>query len=77
MFTIYSKDNCPYCEKIKQLMTLAKIENVVYSLGRDFSREQFYAEFGKGSTFPQVVYENEVIGGCNETIEYLKENHMV
>ena len=37
----------------------------------DFDRQAFYTEFGQGATFPQVVIDGMIMGGCNETIEYL------
>ena len=44
-----------------------------YELGKDFTGEEFYDKFGKGSTFPRVIFENKVIGGCVDTIKFLKE----
>jgi glutaredoxin len=72
-FTVYTKDNCPYCYKVKQVLELCGKDYVTYNLGEDFTKEQFYAEFGEGSTFPQVVIEGNHIGGCTDTIQYLKE----
>ena len=76
-FTIYSKTDCPYCEKVKQVLDLTKQSFVVYTLGTDFTREQFYAEFGEGSTFPQVLCDEKKLGGSVETIKYLKEQQIV
>jgi glutaredoxin len=72
-FTVYTKDDCPYCYKVKQALELCGKNYVTYNLGEDFTKEQFYAEFGEGSTFPQVVIEGNHIGGCTDTIQYLKE----
>ena len=76
-FTIYSKIDCPYCEKVKQVLDLTKQSFVVYTLDTDFTREQFYAEFGEGSTFPQVLCDEKKLGGSVETIKYLKEQQIV
>lgn len=77
-FTVYSKEGCPYCTKIKQVLELSNLEHVIYTLGLDFGREQFYAEFGQGSTFPQIILNDEQhLGGCTETVKYLKENKLV
>jgi glutaredoxin len=76
-FVIYSKDHCPYCVKIKQLMVIKEFSHVVYTLDVDFNKEQFYDQFGQGSTFPQVVLNDTNLGGCTETIKYLKEHNMV
>ena len=76
-FTVYSKDGCPYCEKIKQVLNLAGSDYVVYNLGEHFSKDDFYAEFGNGSTFPQVIMNDLHLGGCTDTVKYLKENGIV
>ena len=76
-FTVYSRDGCPYCDKIQQVLQLAELRHVIYKLDRDFDRESFYGQFGKGSTFPQVVLNGTNLGGCTETVQYLKENNLV
>ena len=80
-FTIYSREGCPYSDKVKQVMRLTKLAHVVYNLEDDFTREDFYAEFGQGSTFPQVVCddtgERQKVGGCTETVKFLRENKIV
>jgi glutaredoxin len=76
-FTVYSKDGCPYCTKIQQVLQLAELQYVVYKLGVDFTRDEFYSEFGQGSTFPQVLLNEEHLGGCTDTVQYLKEQKLV
>jgi len=76
-FTIYSKDGCPYCTKVQQVLQLAELQHVIYKLNTDFTKEEFYAEFGEGSTFPQVIVNDEHIGGCTDTVQYLKEQNLV
>jgi glutaredoxin len=58
-------------------MKLAELKHVVYELDRDFNRESFYEQFGKGSTFPQVVLDGTNLGGCSDTVKYLEENNMI
>tara|TARA_B100001250_G_scaffold6809_1_gene5737 strand:- start:24 stop:260 length:237 start_codon:yes stop_codon:yes gene_type:complete len=76
-FAIFSKDGCPYCEKVKDVLELTKVSHVVYNLDEHFDRKSFYGEFGEGSTFPQVVVDGKKLGGCVDTIQYLKENKIV
>jgi glutaredoxin len=77
-FTVYSKEGCPYCSKIEQVLQLTNLEHKVYKLEEDFTREQFYAEFGEGSTFPQVILNDlEHLGGCSDTVKYLQEQKLV
>jgi glutaredoxin len=76
-FTVYSKDGCPYCEKIKSVLELSNQQFVVYNLDEHFTRDEFYAEFGYGSTFPQVICDGSNIGGCVDTIKFLQEKKVV
>ena len=76
-FTIYSKEDCPYCQKVKTVLELTGSKFVVYTLGEDFTKEQFYAEFGEGSTFPQVLCDEKKLGGAVDTIKFLKEQQVV
>ena len=48
-----------------------------YTLEEDFTREEFYAKFGKGSTFPQVVCDDKKLGGCVDTIKFLREQRII
>jgi len=76
-FTVYSKENCPYCNKVKQVLEMTNSSFVVYTLDEDFSRDEFYSEFGNNTTFPQVSCDGKKIGGCVETIKFLKEKKAV
>ena len=76
-FVVYSKDNCPYCHKVKSVLELTGSNFVVYTLGEDFTREEFYAEFGGGSTFPQVICDEKKLGGSVDTIKFLKEQQVI
>ena len=76
-FTVYSKDSCPYCVKVKQVLELTGSQFVVYTLGEDFTREEFYSEFGQGSTFPQVICDGKKLGGSVDTIKFLREQQVI
>jgi glutaredoxin len=80
-FTVYSKYGCPYCTKIIQVLnSLSASKGYAvreYVLGTDFTKEEFYKEFGDGSTFPQVVFNDEHLGGCSDTVKYLQENNLI
>ena len=76
-FTVYSKDGCPYCEKVVQVLQLAGLSHRVYKLDEHFDKKSFYGQFGEGSTFPQVVLNGDNLGGCTETVKYLQEKKLV
>ena len=77
MYTIYSKDGCPFCTKVQQVLELSEQKHVVLKLGRDYTREEFYSKFGQGSTFPRVLQGEQLLGGCTETVKYLQENKII
>ena len=76
-FAVYTKEGCPYCEKVKEVLQLTKSKFVVYNLDEHFDKDSFYGEFGQGSTFPQVVVDGKKLGGCVDTVQFLKENKIV
>ena len=76
-FTVYSKDGCPFCDKVCRVLELAEIKHDIYKLNRDFTRQEFYEKFGEDSTFPRVVKGDTLIGGCTETVAYLREQKLV
>ena len=76
-FAVYSKDGCPFCDRINQVLELGNFNFVVYDLNKNFDRDSFYGEFGEGATFPQVVVNGKKLGGCQETVKYLKEHNFI
>jgi glutaredoxin 3 len=80
-FTVYSKKGCPYCTKVIQVLAyLSESKGYSikeYTLETDFTKKEFYSEFGEGSTFPQVVCNDKKLGGCSDTIKYLRENNII
>tara|TARA_B100001113_G_C20886841_1_gene525160 strand:+ start:67 stop:312 length:246 start_codon:yes stop_codon:yes gene_type:complete len=76
-FAVYSKDGCPYCDKIVQLLELGQLKHVVYKLDQHFDQKAFFQEFGDGSTFPQVVVDGKKLGGCSAAANYLQENKLI
>ena len=76
-FTVYSRDGCPYCDRIKTVLSGRGLNFREYKLGEHFDREAFYQQFGNGTTFPQVVIDGNNLGGYTDTIKYLKEHKLV
>jgi len=76
-FVVYTKNDCPNCYKVKQVLELTGSDFVMYNLDEHFTREEFYLEFGEGSTFPQVICDDKKLGGCVDTVKFLKEKKVV
>ena len=76
-FTVYSKDGCPYCDRIKQVLELAQFSYREYKLDQHFDRFAFTEEFGGNATFPQVQLNGVKLGVCTDTVKYLKEHNLL
>ena len=65
---IYTKENCPFCIKAKELVT-KYVEIVV---GKDITREEFLGLFPTAKTVPQIIIDGTHVGGYTDLVEYLK-----
>ena len=76
---IYSKPNCQYCTKAKQLIKTLGFEYKENMFGKDFNTpEELYEAIGKQvRTMPQIVIGKKHIGGYNELIEYFADQGLV
>ena len=73
---LYSKPNCSFCNKAKNLLNF---HNILYDekiLDIDFTREYILSLYSQAKTFPVVVIDGVYIGGFTELQEYIKNNSM-
>lgn len=75
MFEIYSKNDCSYCTKIKDLFKFHNVEYRELNLSTgDATKESIQARVGdikKINTVPQVFHDGAFIGGYLEIVEYI------
>ena len=69
---IYSKTNCVFCEKAK--IKLQKHNPKIFMLYKDFSRDDFFKKFPNAKTFPQIIINEEYVGGYSELKNWLEKN---
>ena len=69
---IYSRTNCGYCDKAK--IKLQKYSPRIHMLDQDYTREEFFEKFPNAKTFPQIIINNEKIGGFHELEKWLTFN---
>jgi glutaredoxin len=69
---IYSKDNCPWCVKAKELMNHLGLKYTELKLGTDYTREELRELIGEHLplTVPQIFVYNKRIGSYEEFAEY-------
>ena len=66
MIEIYSKPQCPYCVKAKNLCEREGYEYTYKMLDEDFTRDELFEKFPTARTFPQILAHGEAIGGFQE-----------
>ena len=47
------------------------VQHEVVKLGLDYQPDEFRAKFGKSASFPQVVLDNQHLGGLKDTLAYI------
>ena len=74
MYKIYTKDNCPWCVKAKQLMNTVGVKYKELKLGVDYVREDLEKLLPESLplTVPQVFIYNKRIGGYEDLADYLE-----
>jgi glutaredoxin 3 len=55
MIEIWSKPNCPFCDKAENLCIQKNLNFKKYMLDVDFSREELFEKFPTARTFPQIT----------------------
>lgn len=81
---IYSKSNCAFCVKAKNLLNLKEIPFKEFIIQdptnkhmdlkdnqKWITKEDLFNEFPNARTVPQIKIDNESIGGYNELVSYL------
>ena len=67
---IYSKVNCSYCTKAKNLLNKLGLDYTEKKLEDFESTESFLKDIGKNvRAMPQIKIDGELIGGCDIAIE--------
>ena len=75
---VYSKPACQFCDKAKALLTQLKIEYTEKVVTKDISLEELFKELGKTvRTIPQIVIDENHIGGFNDLREHFVDKGMI
>jgi glutaredoxin 3 len=74
---VYSKPNCSYCVKAKNLLKMKNIPFVEMLIGTDISVEQLMEEFTVNKlppprTAPQIIFKGKYMGGYDKLEAHLK-----
>ena len=78
--TVYSKNNCVFCNKAKALLKNLGLEYEEKSLEKDFGSDpsKLIEDIGKNvRTMPQIKIDGELIGGYNQLVEHFADQKKV
>ena len=69
---IYTRNNCVWCDRAKNLLKINNLEYEEVDLSDDVKRENFYKKFNNSiKTMPQIFIDDNRIGGFEALVDYL------
>lgn len=74
---VWSKDNCPYCDQAKALLTLKGITFTEKKIGHGYTKEQLLEAVPSARSVPQIFINESLVGGFTELNKYLKESDAI
>lgn len=63
---VWSKDNCPFCDQAKALLSIKGIEFEERKIGYEWTRENLLEQVPTARSVPQIFLDEEYIGGFTE-----------
>ena len=71
--TVWSKDQCPYCVRAKDLLRTQGIEYEERNISQGvWSKEQLMEAVPHARTLPQIILDGNLIGGYDQLQKHLK-----
>ena len=73
---MYSKKDCSFCDRARELLRAEGKFFIEYKLDTDFSRETLKALFPSAKTFPVITIDTRYIGGYTELLKLHEEGKL-
>lgn len=72
---VYTKDNCQWCDKAKELLTKHGLRYIEMNFGKDFTITGLRSLIGpdRKLTVPQVFFGDELVGGFEDLQKRLED----
>jgi glutaredoxin 3 len=70
---VWSKDQCPYCDQAKALLTQQGVPFEEKKIGYGYTREELLEAVPTARTVPQIIINGTAIGGFTELRKYIDE----
>ena len=72
---IYTIDSCPFCVRALELLNKLNLKYQQIKVTDQKIKEKMLQE-AKGRTYPQIIINNEAIGGCDDLYELYEQNEL-
>jgi glutaredoxin 3 len=69
---VWSKEQCPYCDQAKALLTQKGIEFEERKIGSGWTREDLLEAVPTARTVPQIFLNEQLVGGFQELRKHLQ-----
>lgn len=70
---VWSKDNCPFCDKAKAKLNSLHLTYEVRKIGDGWTREDLLESVPNARSVPQILINGQSIGGYNELLKYVED----
>jgi glutaredoxin len=79
LYKLYTKQNCPWCVKAKELLNNLGVQYKELHYDKDFTKDDLRALIGPNLplTVPQVFVKDYRIGGYEDLVEYLESHDIM
>ena len=68
---VWSKDDCPFCDRAKALLTMKGIAYEERKVGGGYTKEQLLEAVPGARSVPQILLDDKLIGGFTELRQHL------
>ena len=72
--TVWSKDQCPYCDQAKALLNSKGIQFEEKKIGDGYTKEELLEAVPNARSVPQIFLDGELVGGFTELKQKLTES---
>lgn len=73
---VYSKENCPYCTKAKELLNARNIAFTEIRIDQDTSKLEEMLRLSNRRTVPQIFINDQPIGGFDDLAALAKSGKL-
>ncbi len=74
-YIVYSKPDCIFCDKAKDLLNSKSLEYTEYVMGVHLTRAELLEQFPSAKTLPIILTaDGQMIGGSAELTDYLQKS---